>query len=79
MPGSTTFKGTPGLAAIRDRAVTQREVALQDAAERLSESEREALRAQIVTPPVRRKRGASIEAPSIEPTVEAAPSAEEES
>jgi len=57
MPGSVNFKGTPGLAAMRVQHQAQREAALQAAAERLSEAEREALRAQLITPPVRRTRG----------------------
>lgn len=73
MPGSVNYKGHAGLAAIRDQSVAEHDAAVKAAAERLSEAEREALRAQIVTPPVRRRRGASTEAPFIEPTVEAAP------
>lgn len=69
MGNSPNFKGTPGLAAIKAQYQAQREAALSAAADRLSEAERDELRAQIVTPPVRRRREATTEAPPA-PTTE---------
>ena len=75
MPGSTNYKGNPAIFNRHVELERDRAAARKQAEERLAQAIRDA--SPIATPPVRRTREATTEAPPTEPTVEAAPTEKE--